>query len=235
MKKLFAFTAAALACTLALAANELVSPHTPLLKLPNGSKLLLKQSINLSKMTSFSPIFRLGENSYIYTTSYDPITLPAGMALKINEVYIKKHKDSGILYLQFDLAGPYGLNLKDTDFEEIQTVGAFSRRFGDTLSIVYDDPDARLLDSMPEDMRQDFLMTRVLNAIKADRHAEALPDFERLEKLGKQQPESFYYYYIVALDKAQRPTQAKERAVEFLKTYGKQSKYYNDVLAIMAK
>lgn len=225
MKKLFAFTAAALACTVALAANEQVPPDALLLNLPSGSKLLLKRSVSISQKNALtgSYIAHIGPAT-IYSIE-GSVTLSAGEVIDIERV-----KSPVVGRYNVHLTGPLGFYLDD----DIRTVGDFTRVLGNTLRIVYDDPNADLLD-MPVEMRQDIFMTRVLDSIKANRYDEALPDFERLEKLGKPQPESFYYYYIVALDKAQRPTQAKERAVEFLKTYGKQSKYYNDVLAIMAK
>lgn len=78
-------------------------------------------------------------------------------------------------------------------------------------------------------------MTKILTAIKANRHIDALPIFDYMETYGKSLPESFYYYYIVALDKSNKSKEAKERATAFLKNYGKKSKYYTEVLGILAK
>ena len=117
----------------------------------------------------------------------------------------------------------------------VKTVGEFNDEVKGQVTIVTDTPLPDPYAGLDDEIKQDLLMTKILAAIKADQYSKALPIFAYMEKQGKAQPESFYYYYIVALDKTDRSEAAKARAKTFLQTYGKKSKFYADVLAVLAK
>jgi hypothetical protein len=230
-RRLAAFAYATLACSMALAQSAL-PPSTPLLELPKGTKILLQREISDWKKAERVNRYdhSISEHS-TFVMLREPARLPAGKVVMI--VSVKDNPDYPNLF--FDLDGPFGVNVLDGDYKKVRTVGDFQKMFAGVLQLTYEDPVDTQLRGMPDDMRQDFLMTRILSAIKADRHGDAIADFVRMEKLDGPKPESFYYYFIVSLDKAGQPKAAKERAMEFLKTYGKKSKYYNDVMQIVAK
>lgn len=212
--------------------NEPVPPQTRFNALPAGAKFLVHQQINMMLGDGNSYRKSFGGGASIWTTSAAHKTLEPGQTLEIQSIEEPIPSRGRPMY-----ANTPGrvLQIDRFDYDKIKTVEDFNRKFDGLLSVVWNDPEADPFPGVPEEVKQDLLMTRILAAIKADKHVDALPDFARLEKMGRKQPESFYYYYVVALDKAGRTVPAKERGTAFLKTYGKASKYYNDVLAIMAK
>jgi hypothetical protein len=105
-------------------------------------------------------------------------------------------------------------------------------KYKNSFKFVY---DADPYEGMSDDVKQDLMMSKILAAIKSGNYKDALPEFERMEKLQKDLPESFYYYYIVALDGAGRTTSVQSRGRTFLKKYGTDSNYYQKVIAIMSK
>ena len=134
----------------------------------------------------------------------------------------------------------YGFSIETSSWghlyaQGVKTVGEFNEQVNGQVTIVTDTPMPDPYAGLDDEIKQDLLMTKILTAIKADQYAKALPIFAYMEKQGKPQPESFYYYYIVALDKTDRADAAKARAKTFLQTYGKKSKFYADVLAVLAK
>lgn len=89
--------------------------------------------------------------------------------------------------------------------------------------------------NMDRGVLQDLLMEKITNALKANRSAEALPDFDRLSRMGNPLPESFFYYRLEALANAGRRTEARAQAEAYLEKFGKSGKYYSNVISLMAR
>jgi len=149
--------------------------------------------------------------------------------------HIREKKDESSSSVDIRLSGGYLLVLKPGDIWRQATVAKFHQVLGEYMALTCPDSELYEHNDLPDIVKRDLLMTKILNNIKANRFAEALPDFDRLEKLDAKQPESFYFHYIQALDKTGRNTEAKTRAITFLKRFGDKSKYYNDILQIIAK
>ena len=84
-------------------------------------------------------------------------------------------------------------------------------------------------------VQADILTGKITTLIKAGKQADALPYFEQLEALDVPHPESFYFFYVDALDKAEKVKATVERGNQFLEKYGRNSKYYADVIAIVSR
>ncbi len=81
----------------------------------------------------------------------------------------------------------------------------------------------------------DLLMSKITSLIEAKQEAKALPYFSQLEAIETPLPESFYYFYIDALDKSGDSKKALSRSEIYLNAYGKKGKYYSSVLTIYAR
>ena len=213
--------------------NEPVPPGTRLNELPLGSKVLALKQLDMPEPDAGGGGWykrALLKNTFAYARTA-PYVLEAGQAIPIK---IVEPAPSGKgVSIRFP---PFYLRIEEADLRDASvTVGEFNNAFNGLFSIVWNDPQADPFPGLSADVKQDLLMAKILASIKADRHLDALADFARLERLGRKQPESFYFYYVVTLDKAGLPIPAKERAAVFLKTYGRASKYYNEVIAILAK
>lgn len=86
-----------------------------------------------------------------------------------------------------------------------------------------------------DDVKTDILMEKITSSIKDNRFGDALPAFKELEAIRKPLPESFYYYYIQALDKTGGTLDAFSRAEKYLTKYGKKGKYYGQVVEVFAR
>lgn len=84
-------------------------------------------------------------------------------------------------------------------------------------------------------IKTDILMERITSLIDANKHAQALRYFAELEATGTSLPQSFYYFYIDALDKAGVIDETVQRGEAFLNQYGKKSKYYSQVVSIVSR
>src|SRR5450830_1220132 len=234
MKKVFIAIALCSLCNWAFASNEPVPGSTNLLDLPTGTKLLIKQNM------AFPDVKKLGSQiSFVHVENHDySINLQAGMLLPLygtpaftNNLLIfgfSKETDEDKINLRYNF-------VLDSN-ARIRTVSEFyadlDPKYKNSFRFVY---DADPYEGMPNDVKQDLMMSKILAAIKSGNYKDALPEFERMEKLQKDLPESFYYYYIVALDGAGRTTLAQSRGRTFLKKYGTDSNYYQKVIAIMGK
>src|SRR4051812_5984723 len=89
--------------------------------------------------------------------------------------------------------------------------------------------------ALDDDVEVDTLVTRIKSLLDADKYAEALPVFEKLEDLKGSLPERLDYYYIDTLDKSGRAEKALERSEAYLKKYGKSGKYYPQVVALVGR
>jgi hypothetical protein len=90
-----------------------------------------------------------------------------------------------------------------------------------------------------QDVQVDLLMSKITSSLKANQAVDALPYFSELEgiesSLTKPLPESFHFYYIDALDKSGDKVKAISRADIYLNKYGKNGKYYGQVIEIMGR
>lgn len=98
---------------------------------------------------------------------------------------------------------------------------------------------AILAHAVSDEVRVDLLMSRITSALKAEKYADALPLFAELEgmepSLQTPLPESFHFYYIDTLDKTGNIIKAHSRTEAYLNKYGKNGKYYGQVIEIMSR
>lgn len=88
---------------------------------------------------------------------------------------------------------------------------------------------------LDKSVQVDVVMSKITTLLQANKEAEALPYFQQLEAMDTPLPESFYFYYIDALDKSGDANSALSRAEAYLSRYGKKGKYYGKVVAIMSR
>jgi hypothetical protein len=230
MKTVFVTIAFYSLCSLAFAFNEHVPGSTNLVDLPIGARLLIKRDIDTKDY-----LF-LGANFW-FSSSKD-IHLKSGMLLPLRHL---PTFSSGRLVLTLKDPDPQSLDSSNYGIAidpkaKIRTVSDFYARLNsenkNVVEFVYDEDPYK---GMSDDMKQDLMMSKILDAIKADKYWDALPDFYRMEKTQKELPESFYYYFIVALNRSGERSVAQSRGRTFLEKYGKGSKYYQQVTAIMSE
>jgi len=93
--------------------------------------------------------------------------------------------------------------------------------------------------ALSQEVQIDLLLNKITASLKADKPSDALPYFGELERmepsLPKPLPESFYFYYIEALEKTGDRTKALIRADSYLNRYGKKGKNYDKVIEIMSR
>lgn len=93
--------------------------------------------------------------------------------------------------------------------------------------------------AVSQEVQVDLLMAKITAALKAEKPAEALPAFVELEgmepSLQNPLPESFKFFYIDTLDKTGDKAKALKRAEAYLDKYGKNGKYYGQVIEIMSR
>jgi hypothetical protein len=82
---------------------------------------------------------------------------------------------------------------------------------------------------------QDLLLTRIIGCLKAKTPGQALPYFRRLERTGTDQPQSFYYYRMKALEDVGRKPEARAEAEAYLQRHGKQGDFYAEVIALLGR
>lgn len=85
-----------------------------------------------------------------------------------------------------------------------------------------------------KEVQVDILMGKITSLLQANKEADALPYFAELETMGTQLPESFYFYYIEALQKSGSKEKTLSRAEDYLNRYGKAGKYYGKVIPIVS-
>jgi hypothetical protein len=89
--------------------------------------------------------------------------------------------------------------------------------------------------NLDPEVLQDVLMEKMMGALRQDRYADALPYFDRLTRLGRPLPESFYFYQADALEKSGRRPEARAKAEAYLAKYGKKGKFYTKIVALLAR
>lgn len=209
-----------------------VAGYTFLTELPAGSKIFVKTNISIDAPES------------IY---YQKVLYGKKTGWKTSERYGKKYATAGqeneVDYVS-SYASDLSINLKNnwggiefsaSDGELPRTVDDFDRRLGHHFQIIYDNPAYNSYPGMDKETVADLLMAKITAATKANEPDKALPHFARLEKLGVTLPESFYYYYIESLEGAGKRGEARARVNDYLKKYGRQGKYYAQVIEMMSR
>ncbi len=92
-----------------------------------------------------------------------------------------------------------------------------------------------LASAQSSSVKIDILVGKIVALNQADRIDEALPIFEELDRAGFEPTESSSYYRIRALDKAARVDETLSRGHQFLERYGRASRYYGQVIAIVSQ
>jgi tetratricopeptide (TPR) repeat protein len=223
-------------CSAALAKNDPVPGNTLLCELPASARVVVKKKIVLTRAT------------HVYKAA---LTGPRSSA----QDFFVSHKD-GVSALEpgaeMPVKGcekvsadyqPLFLNLKQTNlfasawfyfYAPIpKTVNDFNNTVGDDFQIVYNDPGP--YPGLEPAAIVDIEMSIITAALKEKDYAKALPHFAYLEKMGIGLPESFHYYYIETLEQTGTNEKARERATAYLTKYGRQGKYYSNVVAIVGR
>jgi hypothetical protein len=93
--------------------------------------------------------------------------------------------------------------------------------------------------AVDQDVQVDILMSKIINAQKEGRAADALPSMAKLESmeptLRTPLPESFHYLYITALDETGDHSNALRRANLYVEKFGKRGKNYSKVVDIIGR
>jgi hypothetical protein len=121
-----------------------------------------------------------------------------------------------------------------------RTIGDFNKLTNYTFQFVYDDPNKfELYPGMDKEVALDIEMKKITDLLKVSKYEEAIPRFHRVFKAlkadGVDEDELLVYYYVFTLDKAGRKGDASRAANIYLKTYGKQSAHYKEVIEIASK
>jgi flagellin-specific chaperone FliS len=93
--------------------------------------------------------------------------------------------------------------------------------------------------AVDQDVQVDILMSKIINAQKEGRAADALPSMAKLESmettLKAPLPESFHFLYITALDESDDHANALRRANIYMEKFGKKGKNYAKVVDIIGR
>lgn len=208
-----------------------VPADTPLTKLPEGSRIIVKTGLTTEQQWGNDGDHRkvlYGKGSGWITVGRKNVA--AGTVWPIQSVNSTSQRslillagDSGrVWFSQFDGTPP-------------QTVDDFNDRLGSYFQIVYDNPHYDPYPGMDKGTVTDILMAKITAALDTNDYAKALPHFAQLEKLGVSLPESFHFYYAKSLDNAGKKAEARVRAEAYVKTFGRQGKYYAQIIEIMSR
>ncbi|SFQ34402.1 hypothetical protein [Variovorax sp. 770b2] len=221
------------------AVDDPVPPDTDLQALPEGARLMAVRDIVIDnngdgKHDTYA--VDLG-NGWFSELREEPFRVRKGTVYRIRKV-----SEDGALYLRpigytlpnsGDNPGDAQVTFKNTKHARNakKTVRDLNNVIAGNLKIVFDDP----LSGMDPAIAQDILLAKIMASIKDGKYSEALPSFERLEKLKSDLPESFFFHYIQALDKGGKKQEARARAVAYLKKHGKAGQYYDQVVELMSR
>ncbi len=93
--------------------------------------------------------------------------------------------------------------------------------------------------AVDQSVQVDILMSKIINAQKEGRAAEALPSMAKLESmeptLKAPLPEGFHFLYITTLDEAGDHANALRRANIYIEKFGKRGKNYAKVIDIIGR
>jgi hypothetical protein len=116
-----------------------------------------------------------------------------------------------------------------------RTVGEFRATYGNYFDIVMREP----YPDMDKDIVVDIEMSKIMSVIQKQNASpedckKILPSFYYLETKLDDLPESFYYYFIQVLARADRKYEVRVRAMDYIKKYGKNGKYYTKIINILS-
>jgi hypothetical protein len=111
------------------------------------------------------------------------------------------------------------------------TVGEFRKAYGKYFDILIREP----YPDMDKDIVVDIEMSKIMSVIQKQNasrqdYEKILPSFYYLETKLDDLPESFYHYFIEVLARANRTYEVRVRAMDYIKKYGKNGKYYTEVI-----
>ncbi|WP_326999098.1 hypothetical protein [Comamonas testosteroni] len=218
---------------LAHAIDDPVPPDTKLTQLPEGSRLVTLRDIDLDNDgDGSSNVYSLKlPGGWFSEMRNEPTRVPKGTIYRIDRV----NENGSMTIRPTTYALPkdkYGvITFKGKAQVGSRTVRDLNRVIDGNMKIIFNDP----LSEIDPAIAQDILLSKITANIADGKFAEALPGFERIERLGAELPESFYFYYIQALDKSDKKDEARTRSLTYLKKYGKAGQYYNQVVEVMSR
>lgn len=250
-----------IACSASLWADPLPG-HTPLSSLPKDATLIVKKEIPVIKTSrdgkehfffyrvSRNSRFDLNRNVWIrcqnkrtfQAQAHDPVKLKIKSvtfdkplqiySMDDKPIYVMHEMDMYFTTDQPELDAGCHVNIDTADLPEPRTVGEAMAYLAEYFDLVNDvDPYA----GMEKSIVIDLLMAKITNSLKAEDHLSALKAFARLERMGENLPESYYYYYAETLLKAGNKEKARTYATLYLNKYGKKGKYYSQAVDIMSR
>lgn len=225
------------ACHGAWAVNDPLPEQMQFRDFPAGAKLLVTKDLTLphGEGDEFGGSIG-GKEIHLIGDKTGSGLLRAGETFRLDDVSCHKSQEEtfcSIRTLRRADGGAYVFLL----FPDVTNAFAFSvrRNFKASLDVVWDDPNGDPYRGMDPAIALDVMMKKITSSMEAGAPEKALPEFARIEKLGRPLPESFYYYYAEACSKAGREAEAKERARHYLNTYGRGGKYYAKAVDLLAK
>jgi hypothetical protein len=123
------------------------------------------------------------------------------------------------------------LKIDVVDSQMPETVGDILKFVGNKIEFIDSDPYADL-DNQTATL---VIMKKITASIESERYIESLPYFSLLERRGGELPESFFYHYTKALQQAGDKEKSMKYAKKYLSKYGKDGKYYLQVVDIIAR
>lgn len=164
----------------------------------------------------------------------DKVTCRQGSELEIRQIESKEKWRAEWVILHFDKKNECDLFSIELP-KKIQTVGEFNDLYRDFIKLVYRDP----YKDLPDDVVTDLVMEKITTAIKNRDYANAIPNFIYLEERSEKLPESFWYFYMETAsnvnDNDNDKTKVRALGMKYIKDYGKNGKYYDKVISLMAK
>ncbi len=202
--------------------------------MPNNKKLM-----ELSDKDGFGKIkcvLELKDESIYKSGSFFTIDSPRPVEITLRYT----HRDSAdrTVFLAFD----FQQEKSSCQFSSVSlddaylplTVGEFRATYGNYFDILAREP----YPDMGEDIVIDIEMSKIMSVIQKQNasrldYEKIIHSFYYLDTKVYNLPEAFYYYFIEVLSKI-KIEQAKLRAKNYIKKYGKNGKYYTKIINILS-
>lgn len=229
-------------CPWAFAIDDPLPGQMQFRDFPPGARLIVKKDIPLLPLEGFKGrsfgvvagtvelLFHFDDNG-----KPDPEILRAGRVFKIESAHCTNEK--GFAFCGIATEPKRGEGYLYLAFETHTNAFAFTvrRALDSSFDVVWDDPNGDPYRGMDPAIALDIMLKKIATALEAGTPEKALPEFERIEKMGRPLPERFHYYYAEAYSRAGKKSEARDRARQYLNTYGKAGKYYDKVIEMLAK